>query len=114
MKTHPASSRRLSASFILSGAILAFASCSVDTSDLTFIPDDQFNNGSGASGGSSSNTGGDGAGADTGSGGEAGGAAVEDCTPGEINCSTEGFLRECQEGDPPFYNEGEDCGDPGQ
>jgi alpha-tubulin suppressor-like RCC1 family protein len=111
MKKHFASSRRLTAGFALTGALLVFASCSVDTSDLKFIPDDEFNNGSGGSGGSggsSSTNGGDG------SGGEAGGVMVEDCTPGEINCSDEGFLRECQDGDPPAYDEGEDCGEPGQ
>ena len=112
MKTQ-SDSRRLSAGLTLVGAVLLFASCSVDTSGLTFIPDSEFNNpSSGGSAGSSSNVGGD----DNGVGGDgaAGTGSGGDCTPDTVECTAEGVLRECLDGTPPVWNEIMDCGAFGQ
>jgi alpha-tubulin suppressor-like RCC1 family protein len=105
MNIRPASaSKNFTSTAALTVALLAaFGACSVDTDGIDFIPDDEFNAGSGASGGSS-NTGGE--------GGENG--TDEMCEPGERRCSDEGLLQTCEDGTPPAWNTDEDCEAPGR
>ncbi len=97
-------SKNFTSTAALTVALLAaFGACSVDTDGIDFIPDDEFNAGSGASGGSSNNGG---------QGGDDG--TDETCEPGERRCSDDGLLQTCEEGTPPAWSTDEDCEAPGR
>src|SRR5690606_18130993 len=75
-----------------------------DTDGIEFVPDDEFNKGAGASGGSGNNN----------TGGEGGTPSDESCEPGDRRCSSDGLLQTCVDGDPPTWSTDQDCEAPGR